>query len=362
MGTHTVKGVEMLDHESELAVRSAGSVVISVPSENIDGPVVVQAIRALWSSAGFETNRVVTSLPPESVYLKWLHLEAGSEAELDEVARSTASRGAPFPPSDAIVDYRVLSSRPAGRGVLYSLMLVTASSSAVDRVMNVAEKAGLEVVAVDVGIAAVSRSLNTQKNHGNPLWTGQPRSHCVLGAKNTLVSVVRGGLLEFSRAVPIGGNDFTQMLAQTLEIETSVAERLKIDRSARLDEGGVLVASHASTEVLVPCEALMDRLAREIQRSLRYFSSQYAEGSYLGTIGTVTLSGGGANLRGIDSCLKSYGVDVSGIINPFAGYAVEAGGAGIRHVGEDSASYTTAVGLAVGVYDRMSVQGTALAA
>jgi type IV pilus assembly protein PilM len=362
MGTHAVKGVEMIDHDSELAVRSAGSVDPAAPSVEIDSPQFVHAVRTLWSTAGFETTRVAMSLPPENVYLKWLQLEAGDEDELDEIARSAATRGAPFAPSDAIVDYRVLSSRQAGKRTLYSLMLVAASSEAVDRALNVAQKAGLELVAVDVGIVAVSRGLSTQKGHANPLWTGQPRSHCVLGAKNTLVSVVRGGVLEFSRVVPFGGNDFTQLLAQTLSIETAAAERLKTDPGTRLEDGGVLIASHNTDEVRVPCEALMARLAREIQRSLRFFSSQYAEGSYLGTIGTVTLSGGGASLRGIDTCLTSFGVDVSDIINPFAGYPVEAGGAGIRRVRDDAAAYTTAVGLAVGVYDQTVDNAASVAA
>ncbi|MGC8863181.1 MAG: pilus assembly protein PilM, partial [Armatimonadota bacterium] len=97
------------------------------------------------------------------------------------------------------------------------------------------------------------------------------------------------------------------------------------------------------------CENVAGRLAREIQRSLRFFASQYAEGSYLGMVGSATISGGGALLKGLDACLEQQGVEISGIVNPFAGYSFDAE-RGLQHIGDAAPQFETAMGLAIADY------------
>ena len=123
-----------------------------------------------------------------------------------------------------------------------------------------------------------------------------------------------------------------------------------------------MVAQQDSGELRVPCDGPVGRLARETIRSLRFFSSQFAEGSYLGMIGAVALSGAGALLKGIDTCIREHGVDITGVANPFAGLAVASEGLGVDHVGDKAALYTTAVGLALGDYSQVGAQGEMLAA
>ena len=156
--------------------------------------------------------------------------------------------------------------------------------------------------------------------------------------------------MEFVRTVPVGGNDFTQCIAEAAEVDWAVADRMKMSPDTKLTEDGVMVTSHNDAELRIPCGNLLSRLAREMLRSLRFFSSQFAEGSYLGMIGTATLSGGGALLRGIDAALHQRGIEVQSVINPFAGFPVDADGCGIRRVGDSAAAYTAAVGLAIGDY------------
>ncbi len=354
IGSHTVQGVEIVERGSETVIRSAGSMAVpGVKNKQAADPAAVaHAIRSLWSQAAFASKKVVVALPPESVYLKWLHLEASDDEELDRTARSAAARGAPFPASDAIVDYRILLSWGAAARGMRFVMLVAASATAVDEVLNIVESAGLEPLAVDVGAAAVLRCFETRKMSAGSLWSGQPSAHCIIGAKNTTITVVRGGALEFARTVPVGGNDFTQCVVDATGLSWPEAESIKTTPGSRLVEGGVLVSSHNGEQLRVPCESAAGRMARETLRSLKFFRSQFAEGSYLGMTGAATLSGGGALLKGMDACLQEQGIEITSVINPFAGLSVAAEGSGIQHVGDTAAAYTTAVGLALGDYWR----------
>jgi Tfp pilus assembly PilM family ATPase len=111
-----------------------------------------------------------------------------------------------------------------------------------------------------------------------------------------------------------------------------------------------MVAPTGEGEVKVPCENVVGRLAREVQRSLRFFRSQFAEGSYLGMIGDLSINGGGALLKGLDACLQEQGVEVNSVTNPFAGLSVDAEGSGLQCVSVSAAQYAVAVGLAIADY------------
>ncbi len=345
IGTHSVTGVEIVQRGSEIVIHSASSVTI--PDDRNSHVSILQAIRSLWNTAGFRSKRVLVALPSSAIYAKWLNLEAQDEEELANTARTAAARGAPFPASDAIVDYRVLSSRSANGQNVHLTMLVAASASAVEQLLNTVEAAGLDVLAVDIESAATTRIYGVQKHAVSQLWSGQPQAHCQIGANSTLITVSRARNLEFARTVPVGGNDFTTCVSEMLQINRSEAEKIKLAPGCRLTAEGELIASYAGEQVCVPCESVVSRLAREMDRSFKYFRSQFAEGSYLGMTGAATLSGGGALLRGIDSCLERQGLEIAGIVNPFAGLSVAAEGKGVADVADTAAQYTTAVGLAL---------------
>ena len=353
IGSHTIKAVEVVEHASGLTIRAAGSAAIwqGGPRErSSDRCILPQLIGSLWSSAKFESKSVLLSLPPNATYLKWLRMECADDEDLDNLARSAAVRGVPFPAEDAIADYRILSREATGSGNAYHVILAAASASAVDSAIDIVERAGLNLLAVDVGVSAALRSLETEKSVGGALWSGQPRAHCIVGATSTSVGVMREGTLEFARAVPVGGNDLTQCIADRLGLGFAEAEALKTSPSSRLMDEGTLVTSHNGADAQIPMGSIIERLGREIARSLRFFSSQFAEGSYLGMTGTTTLSGGSSLLKGIDTCLKRHGVDVTGIVNPFAGFTAEAEGSSVEQVGGHSTTYTTAMGLAIWDY------------
>lgn len=353
IGSHTVHGVEILENGSQTVIRSAGSAVIAGEksrTEPTDPAATIHAIRSLWSSAKFGSKHVVLAAPADAVYTKWLHIEAADEEELEQTALATATRGAHFSADDTITDYRILSARQVGSRTRYFVMLAAASSSAVDRLLDIVESAGMEPIAVDIGAAAALRSFNAQKRVAGPLWSDQPMAHCIVGARDTTITVIRGKTMEFSRTVPVGGNDFTDCLAENTGMSWAEADKLKMGPGTRLSPNGVMITPSANGEQQTPCDALVGRLAREINRSLNFFTSQFAEGSYLGMIGAITMSGGGALLRGLDESLSLQGVDIAGIVNPFAGFSVASESSGMQTVGDNAAAYTTAVGLATGDY------------
>jgi purine-nucleoside phosphorylase len=157
IGSHTIKAVEVVERGTELVLRSAASVALPRTRGREEQPnpsAVVQSLKTLWASAGFTSKKVVLSLSCDSIYMKWLNLEAENDEALDQIARQAATRGAPFPTEDAIVDYRVLKSRGTASSNVRFVLLVTASASAVDELLNYKQAGGdtiVEVTTIDMG-------------------------------------------------------------------------------------------------------------------------------------------------------------------------------------------------------------------
>ncbi len=271
IGTHSIKGVEILERGSEFVIRSVGCVSIPGAKQKQDLPdhsAMVQSLKNLWSTAKFGASKVVLGLPSAAAHVKWLHLEAADAEQLDMTARSAATRGAPFPADDAIVDYRVLSTRGTSVRKVHFVVLVAASSPALDALLDIIESAGLEPLAVDINTAAALRSCGRKKQAGSPLWNGQPTAHCVIGARSTTIAVIRGGEMEFARTVPVAGNDITECIVEHLNVSWADAEKIKVLPGNRFIEGGVLIAPHNGKEQHIPCDNVTGRLAREIQNRL----------------------------------------------------------------------------------------------
>ncbi|MFQ3549619.1 MAG: type IV pilus assembly protein PilM [Armatimonadota bacterium] len=353
IGSHSIKGVEIIEKGSEMAIRSAGFVSSARLKKSVmqqDSNAIAHSIKSLWAKAGFETKKVIMALPSDAVTTKWLYLEANDEEELGQTARAVALRSISFNPNDAIADFRVLKSRGSLGRNIYFVLAVAASGSAIEKLLYSAELAGLEPEAVDIASVALIRSFANNSKGTSKLWGGQPHAHCVIGSQSTMITVIRENELEFVRDVPVGGDDFTNAIMEHTGLLWQEAEELKHSPATRLTENGSLITSYNGKEITIPCESVTGRMVREIQRSLKYFRSQFAEGSYLGMIGSTSLSGGGALIRGIESALRYQGLEINGIINPFLGFSVTAGSSGIEQVASCSAAFTTAVGLAMGDY------------
>ena len=110
-----------------------------------------------------------------------------------------------------------------------------------------------------------------------------------IGASVMKTNVIHAGACIFARDVPFGGNNYTDAIAQRLNVSTEMAEAAKQGR-----EVGV------NWDDLVPAlEAVSRELSLEVQRTFDYFAST-AESE---RIGKIVLSGGCAKLTGLDDFL-----------------------------------------------------------
>src|SRR5207253_2409728 len=124
-----------------------------------------------------------------------------------------------------------------------------------------------------------------------------------IGASVMKTNVIRGGASIFARDIPFGGHNYTQAIAQRLNIPFEKAEVAKVGRAAGVNWDDMVPA----------LDAVSRELSHEVQRTFDYFAST-AESE---RIGKIVLSGGCARLPGLDESLSfSCGIPDE-LVRPF---------------------------------------------
>jgi type IV pilus assembly protein PilM len=165
--------------------------------------------------------------------------------------------------------------------------------------MSVVEQAGFAPSIVDVDGFA----LGNQYDLNNPGEANEAVALIDIGASIMKTNVLRGGSTIFARDIPFGGNNYTQAIAQRLNIPFEQAEAAKLGKNVGVQ-----------WETLVPpLEAVSRDLSLEVQRTFDYFAST-AESE---RIGKIVLAGGCAQLPGLNEYLSSnWGIPVE-LARPF---------------------------------------------
>ncbi len=301
IGSSSIKVVELAEHQGEYGLRAYAAVALprdAIGEGTIKQPgVVSDAIRECMRKAGVGGGTAVISVCGRDSIVKRVPLPKATPKELADAITLEAEHHIPFAIEDVFLDYQILGETATSMSVL----LVATKKGKVLEYVAAVEEAGLEAVVVDLDAFA----LQNQYEFNHPDEASEAVALIDIGASVMKTNVVRGGASIFARDVPFGGNNYTDAIAQRLDIPADKAEAAK----QGLDVG-------VGWEDLVPAlEAVSRELSLEVQRIFDYFAST-AESE---RIGKIVLSGGGAKLAGIENFLSSsWGVPVE-IARPLAG-------------------------------------------
>ena len=300
IGNQRVKWVE-LRHGTKPELVAFSSVPIK---KGIGRERVLTAVKEAVHSSGSISRRIHSAIGGQSVIIRYIQLPSMTREELRSSIEFEADKYIPFNVKEVILDCQILEEREEGSKIL--AVLVAAKRDAVNHHLSLLQEAGLEVDLLDVDTFAIVNAFE------HFLGTQSPNTvHALLdmGAKTTNISILRGATSLFSRDVPIGGDDFTQAIAEKLNLEIDAAEVLKCS------------GTKSSEELLALIGTPLENLVGELRLSFDYFENQYDK-----RVERLYLSGGSSRLTGIpDSLRKSFSGEVLSW-NPLEGISVPSKG------------------------------------
>jgi len=293
IGTNTVKIMQLGLTQNGVIVIGFGSMAYprDSSSEKISDEVISDTITQLIKNTGCKTKHVAISIPRSFVTIKGLSgLPAtATEEELQKMIPMQIEPELPFTIAESIYSaYNIQSSRDG-----FALEVVASKRSSVERLMTIAEKAGLKVNFIIPSIFATYAIVFDQFKED---LSSKSIVIADIGAGETDMCVIQHGRLAFSRSFTHGGNNLTSLFEKDFGLSFDDAERRKI-LEANLSKG-----------LSDPLSILWaDELATQINRSVRAYIGKDSEES----IDSLWLCGGSSQIIGLDGYLsEKLGIDV----------------------------------------------------
>lgn len=260
-----------------------------------DFPLLVGALRQLAEGLPPELP-VATAVAGQSVFIRHFTLPVMKERELAVAVPLEAEAHLPIPVREVMLDFLPLGKVMEDGVQKQEVMVVAARTAVVEQLQQLFQQAGLNLQVMDVESMALARTAALFDNN----WQAPERAVALadIGATTTTFSVYAGGVLRFTRTLPIGGERLTRALVDFFQMPWEEAENTKtiLNLTGDLGTTGLTVLLHRKTEVV---QQAIDQLVLELRRSLEFYQSRYRQLQ----VDKLYLSGGTAQMQGLASYL-----------------------------------------------------------
>jgi len=269
--------------------------------EVVEENTVATALKQLWSEGKFRSREVVLGLGNQKVLARDLTVPRASIEHIRESLPFQVQDLIPVPVAEALLDFYPIVEVQTDAGPAVSGLLIAAVTSSVLANVNAVRKAGLWPVDVDLIPFALQRSIGSEI----------PGTSAVIdiGATTTNIVISTGGVPQFVRIIPAGGEDLTKALVAKVGFDRDAAERAK--SGLGMATGHVLPENRPAVEVI---HEVTSELLNSLRNTLRYFANTRENGQ----VERVVLSGGGALLPGFAEALASMTSMEVTVADPFA--------------------------------------------
>jgi type IV pilus assembly protein PilM len=226
-----------------------------------------EAIRRAREGHNFRGREAVLCLGAGNLFVQNIRVRQASGDELTKIVHFEAAGRLPFASEEAEIRYLEADDVRQGDTVRREVILLACHRPTVDRMLSVAEQAGLRPVAIDVEPAAVLRCYSRQFRRDDDQ---QRRMMLVnVGASNTVAVITRGSSTMFVKYIELGGRDLDAAVARHLKMtpgDAAALRRHNADRRAQDRDPEIARGIEESSR------PVLDKLAHELSLCLRYYS------------------------------------------------------------------------------------------
>ncbi|GAV22956.1 type IV pilus assembly protein PilM [Carboxydothermus pertinax] len=264
-------------------------------SDDIVREYLPKFLHSAKKELGIGNAKVITTLPGSKIISRIIKVPLMNQKELNAYLALEAEQYLPIPVKDSVLASVILENFEADDGSKQMNVLVSAAPR--DVIMTLYDtvvSTGFNLDVVDLPFLALYRGVFSQINPEIPVAVVD------IGAGNTLLIIVKDGILKFVRSIKWGANAITQMIAANMNLDFVKAERLK-------EEKGELIALEESVldeeklTIDISIRQATSELINEIRRSIDFYRTQDRGNS----VERILITGGGSKLKGLTELFES---------------------------------------------------------
>lgn len=263
-----------------------------------DGAYITEQLKLLLKEkvvGSLDSNHVVMSVPTSRTYARSILIPKDMKGTLEDAVRIEAEQYIPTPVAQLYIDHEITHSEEDST----TLLMCAVPQKIVENCVKAAEASDLKVLVVEPGILAVARLLKYTEDGSLPTVIVD------IGAASTDIAVTDGSL-KVTGSLAIGGNNFTQQIADKFDIALEAAHQLKVLNG--------LSRSPKQKMIQAALEPDLTRIAREVKKIIRYYNERIPGAR---AIEQVIIVGGGANVPGIGDFFTDRLVIASRVTSPW---------------------------------------------
>lgn len=300
LGASSIKLVQLKQMHGKPSLLTYGDMELSPNLLASDSPVdqdkLAGMIKQLVEDARVSTKNVVAALPSNFSYAAVITMPKLGHDELANAVRFQADKYIPMAIDQVKLDWAVLGPKPDSEDEL-EVLLVAAPISLANKYLNVMQKAGLELLALEINPIAQTRSLLPAEH--------DPLMIIDFGSVATDMAIVTGQAPRLIRSANVGSRTMVRVLAQNLSLDEEQAEQF-------MRKFG-LVHTKLDGQVFNALKPAVDGVVQEITKSINYFHESNPDLK----VSKLIITGGTAALPGLPAYLaNTTGITVE-IGNPW---------------------------------------------
>lgn len=268
LGSRSVKLIQF-DAKAERIIESARWDLSDPASGDTDERCeqLVRAVRQAREGRSFRGRDAVFCVGAPDLFLQNIRVSPGVGEELDRAVCGEAAARLNFPPDEAEIRYLEAAEVRQADQLRREVILMACRRSVLDRVVAVAEGAGLRLRAIDVETVAILRCYGKQFRRDADRQ--EPMMLVNLGASRTAVVVAQGADPILMKYLDTSGSQLDQAAARYLQMSLADAAALRRHHGDRRADQRDPTISRSIADAVRP---VLERLFQELSMCVRYYS------------------------------------------------------------------------------------------
>lgn len=233
------------------------------PDPEIADRAVAESLRNLVNDHCLRGRSVVACLESDELTVETVRLPQLPPEEIAKAVHWEASERLTIPIEQAEVRHLLVGEVRQENTVKQEVILVACARDVIRRRLKILESAGLAPVGMDIAPCAFLRSLHRAQGTSDTVRT----AYLYCSESSSTVMFAEGRRILFLKSIAMGGQQFDAAVAQTLGVDSTVANQMRSEVFAARSLDGENEIHRSIIEALRAC---FEAIIEEVELCLRY--------------------------------------------------------------------------------------------
>ncbi len=258
---------------------------VLLDGEITDSTKISSAISNGLKEKNIKAKKVIYTLQSTTVITREVDFPSIDEEDLEKMLHFEVQQFFPTSLDEYVIQYKVLKKLEEDNGKT-RLLVAALPKTIVHNYMELSKSLNLTPIALDIHSNSISKLFMKGVKLDDINHQDNTMAVVDLGYEGININIIKDGVLEFSRLLPVGGKDIDTAIANTFNFTLEDSEERK--KLLEMD-------SLYTDDILEISYSCIDGWVEEMERIFKYHTSR----SPGNRINQIYLMGGHANLKGV---------------------------------------------------------------